>query len=415
MTAVLWGLVLLPVAVGAYAYVGYPALLWAAVRLGSARRAADDRHGPPGGPAGAASAPRDWPGAGEWPRVSITMPAYNEAATIADTLEALLALDYPADRLQILVTSDASTDGTEDVVGRFLGRGVELLRLPARGGKTAAENAAVSHLRGEIVITVDATIRVPPGSLKPLVAAFADPTVGVASGRDVSVGGDEVGSNNAESDYVGYEMKIRSLETRVGSIVGASGCFYAMRRALYAPPVPPHLSRDFAAALVAREAGFRAVSVDEAVCLVPRSGSLRSEFRRKRRTMERGLRTLAFKRHLLDPFRHGRFAWLLASHKLARWAVPAVLPAAGLGLLGLALTGSGLALGVLGAAAVAAGAAAGALAWPEHRRVPRPIGTVGYGVVGLAAGVAAWVGALRGESIRTWEPTRRRPAGAGSG
>src|SRR6266576_4681204 len=114
------------------------------------------------------------------PLISIVVPAHNEAGVIAETLERILALDYPA--RQILVVSDASTDGTDEIVMRFAPRGVELLRLPERRGKTAAENAARSRLRGEIIINTDASVRIDEAAVQHLVAAFDDPSVGVASG-----------------------------------------------------------------------------------------------------------------------------------------------------------------------------------------------------------------------------------------
>jgi len=299
-------LALLPVAIGLWAYVGYPLVLWLLTRVGGRQVVKTD-------PA-------------EWPTVSFSLPAHNEERNIRATLDALLALDYPRDRVQIVVGSDASTDRTDEIVREYAGRGVELVRLDLRAGKTAVENGLVPYLKGDLVVSTDATIRILPGSLKPLVRAFQDPSVGVASGRDVSVGDESREANRAESGYVGFEMWLRSLETRKGGIVGASGCYYAIRRELHASMFPTHLSRDFASAMIAHEHGFRAVSVDEAVCLVPRATSLRSEYRRKIRTMARGLETLWFKRHLLNPFRHGDFALMLLSHKLCRWLVHLLLP-----------------------------------------------------------------------------------------
>jgi glycosyltransferase involved in cell wall biosynthesis len=379
-------LVLLPGLLGGYAYVGYPILL----RLvGLFRR----RPGPLGDPA-------------EWPSITIVLPAYNEAHSIGRTLDSLLALEYPPERRQILVLSDASTDGTDDVVRSYVDRGVELFRVPTRGGKTAAENAAIPRIRGEIVVNTDATIRILPGSLKPLIRVFQDPTIGVASGRDVSVGDLAVEATGGESGYVGYEMWVRGLETRVGSIVGSSGCFYAIRRPLHAGEVPPSLSRDFASALTARQHGLRAVSVDHAVCLVPRTASLQREFRRKIRTMARGLATLWYKRALLNPFRYGAFAWMLWSHKLIRWLVFLAAPLALLGLLGLSLA-SGWAR-VLGGSALL-GIVAGIIAMraPEDRKLPRLVTLCGFVLASHVAGVLAWGRALAGAQQAVWEPTRR--------
>lgn len=379
-------LALLPGLLFGYAYLVYPVLL----KVWGALRPDPPRHADPA----------------EWPLISIVVPAYNEEHAIRRTIEALLGLDYPVDRRQILIVSDASSDGTDDVVREYAHRGVELLRLPERSGKTAAENAALPHLRGSIVVNTDATIRILPTALKPLIRVFQDPAIGVASGRDVSVGALTIEANQGESGYVGYEMWVRSLETRVGSIVGASGCFYAIRLELHETLVPAALSRDFASALTAREHGYRAVSVDEAVCLVPRTVSLQREYRRKVRTMARGLETLWFKRHLLNPFRHGRFAWMLWSHKLIRWLVFLVAPVALLALgalaiyypvarvaLGLALTGVGL--GIV------------ALRSPEGRRLPRLVALCGFVLATHLAGFLAWTRALRGELNPIWEPTRR--------
>jgi cellulose synthase/poly-beta-1,6-N-acetylglucosamine synthase-like glycosyltransferase len=388
MSATTIGLILLaiPIALFAYAYLIYPLIL----RMIAARRPS----------AGSVSDPP------EWPSISISLPAYNEERSIGQTLEALLALEYPADRRQILVISDASTDRTDEIVRGFAGRGVELLRLPVRSGKTAAENAAASHLRGEIVINTDATIRIPPHALKPLVRVFQDPTIGAASGRDVSVGRVDQEANRGESGYVGYEMWLRSLETRVGSIVGASGCFYAIRRSLINPIFPEALSRDFASPLRAKEFGYRTVSVDEAVCYVPRTTSLRAEFRRKIRTMARGLETLWYTRSLLNPRRYGVFAWMLVSHKLCRWVVHLTLP---LAIVGLALLASEFVVAeillIMGALVAAVGAFA--LAAPETRRLPVPLAVAGFIVAVNVAALAAWWKALKGERNPIWEPTRR--------
>ena len=341
----------------------------------------------------------------EWPLISVTIPAYNEEAAIGATLDAVLACDYPADRRQVLVVSDASSDRTDEIVRSYASRGVELLRMPARGGKTNAENAAREHLRGDIIVNTDASVRIAPGALKPLIARFADPEVGVASGRDVSVAQVARDLNLGESGYVGYEMWVRDLETRVGSIVGASGCFYAIRKPLHMTLFPAALSRDFACALIAREAGFRAVSVNEAVCFVPRIRSLRREYRRKVRTLTRGLETLWYKRSLLDPLRYGLFAWMLASHKLIRWLAPWGLLLAGLGWLFLAAAvGSPLLVAVFVLPLLLAGVG---WYWPERGTVPRFVSMPAYVVSGIIAAVDAWLRALRGELNPVWEPTRR--------
>ncbi|HEX6535559.1 MAG TPA: glycosyltransferase [Gemmatimonadaceae bacterium] len=386
MTTLAIILVALPFATFAAAYLVYPALLWIA-----------SRGAPP------PEAPAD---PGTWPFITIAVPAYNEERRIRQLLESLLAIDYPADRRQILIASDASTDGTDAIVREYADRGVELFRVPQRGGKTNAENRAAAAVRGEIVVNTDASIRILPHSVKALVRAFGDPSVGVASGRDISVGDEEREGNRGESGYVGYEMWVRSLETRLGSIVGASGCCYAARASIQREWLPEDLARDFASALIARQQGLRAVSVDAATCVVPRTASLRAELRRKVRTMAQGLETLRHFRALMNPFRHGAFALMLISHKLCRWLVYLTLPAALVGLLLLAPR-EPVALGVVVLFALGVMAGVAALRWPAERRVPLPIALAGFVLASNVAGMLAWLKVLRRQRMPTWEPTRR--------
>jgi cellulose synthase/poly-beta-1,6-N-acetylglucosamine synthase-like glycosyltransferase len=370
----------------AYTYVGYPILLKVVGLLHTPRRRGNSPL--------------------VWPTITITIPAYNEAGTIAETLRKILEIDYPPERRQVLVVSDASTDGTDDIVRTFADRGVALFRVPVRSGKTAAENAALPVVRGEIVVNTDASIHIPSHALRPLIAAFADPSVGVASGQDVSVTRVGDSTNQGESRYVGYEMWIRQLETHVGGIVGASGCFYAVRADLHRVDAPAGLSRDFAAALVAREHGLRAVSVPEAICFVPRTKSVRNEFRRKVRTMTNGMLTLIHRRRLLNPARFGLFAWMLFSHKVCRWLAPwaGLVALAALGALSLTVP---LVRWVLGGIAVILVAAGAGWAWPDGRVAPRLVAIPAYLVSGNIAALVASIGAMRGRRHTTWEPTRR--------
>ena len=390
MNVVLPTLILLPLGIGIYAYAVYPLLL----KLGAA----------------VAGSSASTTSEIAWPMITITVPCYNEVHSIRATVDALLALDYPEDRRQILVISDASTDGTDEIVREYMDRGVELLRLASRRGKSAAENAAGPAARGEIIVNTDATIRILPGALKSLVRAFADPDVGVASGRDVSVASvtdpGAAATASGESGYVGYEMNIRALETRIGSIVGASGCFYGIRASLYDSGFPETLSRDFASALMAREHGYRAVSVNDAVCLVPRAKSLQSEFRRKIRTMARGLQTLWFKRHLMNPFKHGSFAWMLFSHKLCRWLVYPALPIAAVALAYASLH-SPVWLAVLILSALGAMMGVAGMRWPASRQPPGIIRIAGFALAANLAGILAWLQVLRNKRMAVWEPTRR--------
>lgn len=387
MLALELALVAAPIVIACYAYAGYPVIL-ALVAAGRPRR-------------GSTAESLDWP------FVTITVPVYNAVSSIRATLERLLEFDYPREKVQLLVISDASTDGTDDVVRDFRDRGVELMSMSTRLGKTTAENAAVALARGEIIVNVDATVLVPAGSLKPLVRVFDDPTIGVASSRDVSVG-DMNRSVGVESSYVGYEMWIRDLETRTGSIVGASGCFYAIRRSVHERPLPGDLSWDFASVLVAREQGYRSVSVPTALCVVPRTAQLRTEMKRKVRTMARGLKTLFYCRALMNPLRYGWFSFMLVSHKLLRW-LPYLLAPVALGSLGALAAQSNVARALFGAVMI--GLVIGCLGILRPASTTfRPVAVAGFVVAALSAGLMAWRDALGRTQMATWEPTPRSRA-----
>ncbi len=387
LTSIAWAGLAVSISVALYAYVLYPAALWALAVFRKPRPLLEGD-------------------LDHWPTVSISVPVFNEEKKIEGLIKSLLALDYPKDRLQILIVSDASTDRTEGIVESYEDQGVELLKLTERCGKTYAEGAAAPHLRGDIVVNTDATIRIAPGALKPLISALADPSVGLASGRDVSVGAADEEGNIGEKGYVGYEMAIRGLETRVFGIVGASGCLYAIRTSLHSQELPASLSRDFAAALNTRENGFRAVSVPDAVCSVPRAGSLKREYRRKVRTITRGMGTLAHKRALLNPFRYGLFSWMLFSHKVCRWALPwfAVLGALSLFLLAFQHSWAlGPSAGLLLLLALAA------LGWVTDggKRSRKVFSLPGFILLGNLAAMHAFLRHLKGVQQAVWEPTRR--------
>jgi len=402
MDTIAWLLLVFCVALVAYAYVGYPLALVLLARL---RRG----HAPPDAARRAAAAQL----AGhEWPSVSVCVPVYNERHQAAELAESLLAIEYPSAKLQLLVISDASTDGTDDVIRAYARHGIELVRQPRRAGKTAAEKLACEHIRGEIVVNTDASIRLHPSAVRHLVARLvADPEVGVASGRDVSIARSATDSNLGESGYVGYEMAIRALETRVDGIIGASGCLYAIRAHLHRIPLPEHLSRDFASVLLARRAGYRAVSVDEALCYVPRAGSLAREYGRKLRTLSRGIETLHHLHELANPLRYGLFAWMLFSHKICRWAAPWAAAGA---MFAVAALAPDFLWARLALAPALLTVALGALGWTlaGRRNLPRLLSMPAFVLAGNLAAMHAVLAALFGRRNPIWEPTRREVVAA---
>src|SRR5438552_11189613 len=161
--------------------------------------------------------------------VTVIITAYNEERVLAAKIENTLALDYPRELLEIIVASDCSNDHTDEIAREFVGQGVRLHRQPERLGKTAAQNAAVEQAHGEIILFSDATSLYQPDAVRAIMPSFADPSVGCVAGRLEYV--DDSGSpvGRGARSYWSYETFLKSHESRVGSLIGASGCLYAGR------------------------------------------------------------------------------------------------------------------------------------------------------------------------------------------
>lgn len=259
------------------------------------------------------------------PAVTLIITAYNEEKRIAEKLENTLALDYPREKLQILVASDGSTDATNGIVESHAGRGVELLHVRNRGGKENAQREAVQVARGEVLVFSDVATRLEPDGLKRIVANFADPSVGCVSSIDRVLGKD--GRPGGEGAYVRYEMWLRGLESKVHSLVGLSGSFFAARREVCSD-FSPDMQSDFRTLLNSMRLGLRGVSDPSAVGYYLDVGDSRREFDRKVRTVVRGLTVFFRNLEFLDPFRYGIFSYQYFCHKLMRWLVPLFLLAA---------------------------------------------------------------------------------------
>jgi cellulose synthase/poly-beta-1,6-N-acetylglucosamine synthase-like glycosyltransferase len=249
--------------------------------------------------------------------VSILLPVFNGQAFLRQKLESILALDYPRDQVEVLVISDASTDNTDAIAGEFSAAGVRLLRVP-RGGKAAALNAAIEQAKGEILFFTDVRQRLAPDSLRHLVACLADPTVGSVTGELHIVAGDR----QEEADmglYWRYEVWARKQMTQIDSIFGATGCIYAMRRALVNPIPPDTLGDDAAFPLQAFFRNYRMILDIEAKAY-DRASPLGSEFQRRMRTLAGLWQTLVRWPQLLG---FGDRMWLhFMSHKVGRLALP---------------------------------------------------------------------------------------------
>ncbi len=260
------------------------------------------------------------------PTVTLLIAAYNEEKDIAAKLENACSLDYPEGRLEIVVVSDHSTDGTDRIVSGFADRGVRLIRTPERSGKTGAQNYAIAHARGDIVVFSDATTSYAKDALRRIVMNFADESVGGAEGRLVYI--------EADSGFLGnkdlmksYEAWIKTRESLVRGGVGDNGAFYAIRRSL-CRPLRPDLTSDFAAPLDVSRQGKRFVFDPEAVSYEKVSSSSIDEFKRKIRTVRAGVNVFVNSLDLLNPVKHGWIAYVLAGRKFSRWFASVMLIAA---------------------------------------------------------------------------------------
>jgi biofilm PGA synthesis N-glycosyltransferase PgaC len=309
------------VALVAYTYVGYPLLMAALSRLRPAPR---------------------WP---EFtPSITLMIAAYDEEAVIAAKLDNTLALDYPADRLQVIVAADGSTDATAAIVASY-GQGVELVHRPERAGKMAAINRAMDRARGEVVVFSDANNHYLPDALREMARPFSDPAVGAVTGRKTVAAEDGLGYS--EGLYWRYESKIRQWETRLGCCVGVNGEIFALRREMFSPAPPGVINDDAWMAQQVIDRGRQVVYNQRAVSVERAAPTAAAEARRRARIVAGQYQMLG--RPGEWPWKRPLVLWEQVSHKVLRPLVPfGMLGAALASLLSLAFPGSGA-----GAAALA--------------------------------------------------------------
>ena len=313
----------------AYVYAGYPLVLaaWAPLATWRRERAARRRPAPPPAPV--------------MPPVSIVVAVRDEAAALPGRLENLLALDYPADRREIVVVSDGSTDATPSVAAQYASRVRSLVLPPV--GKAAALNEGVRAASHDIVVFADARQRFAPGAVRRLVARFADPVVGAVSGelvidaeRDPSSAASPVGEGVGL--YWRYEKWIRRRESDVGSVVGATGAIYAVRRALWQPLPPETLLDDVLAPMRIALCGHRVVYEPGAIAFDTASPDTATERRRKVRTLAGNYQLVRLEPRLLWPGANPLFVQFV-SHKIGRLVVPYALVALLVSSMALASAG----------------------------------------------------------------------------
>ncbi|MCG7870662.1 MAG: glycosyltransferase family 2 protein [Candidatus Thiodiazotropha lotti] len=256
---------------------------------------------------------------GDSPKVSLIITVHNEEKRITEKLLNTLEIDYPATSLQIIVASDQSTDGTEEIVKSFSDKGVELVRADARKGKEYAQLCAIKSATGDIVVFSDVATSIPKDALNLLVDKYSNTAVGAVSSEDQFVSDD--GKLVGEGVYVKYEMWLRRLESTRGGLVGLSGSFFSARKEMcdewdiYSPS-------DFNVALTCARKGKIAITCPEVVGIYKDVKDKKLEFSRKVRTVIRGVTAISRHSEVLNPFKFGLFSFQVWSHKIMRWAVP---------------------------------------------------------------------------------------------
>lgn len=347
--------------------------------------------------------PRPYQRASITPRVSVVLAARNEARSIGERIDNLLDLDYPADRLEIVVASDGSTDATADIVRRYASRGIRLLDLP-RCGKAAALTRAVESSTGEIVVFTDANTRFRPDAVAAIVRPFADETVGGVAGDQRYLPAQARPDGVGERHYWDFDRRLKAAESAAGNVISATGAIYAIRRDLF-EPIPDGVTDDFITSTLVVARGRRLVFEPAAVAEEPVAASERAEFGRKVRIMTRGLRGVALRRRLLDPRETGFYAVQLLSHKLLRrlMVVP-LLVAAG---SSLALARQSRFHAAIAAAALGlTGLGVAGLAAPRSLGSRRVFALPAFFLLVNAASVQAILNLARGRRIARWEPVR---------
>ncbi|HCA12653.1 MAG TPA: glycosyltransferase family 2 protein [Marinobacter adhaerens] len=342
------------------------------------------------------------------PKVSILVAAYNEAKDIEATLRNKIALDYPADQMEILVISDESEDGTDQIVERVAEESpvtVRLFRQVPRQGKTSGLNTLSQHAQGEILLFSDANSQWDTSTVSRLVRNFNDPNVGYVTGKMIYVHQDGSLVGDGCSAYMKYENWLRCQETRLGSVVGVDGGIDAMRKALYKPLRPDQLP-DFVQPLKVVEQGYRVVYEPEALLKEDALTDGSSEFSMRVRVSLRALWALKDMRHLMNPARDGLFAWQMISHKLLRYAAFVPMVTLALATLYLAPKAGIYRLAALGYIAFVL------LAWQGHKKEASgqslsAIYSVPYYFMLLnLASYKACIAFLKGEKKVIWNPRK---------
>ena len=338
------------------------------------------------------------------PRVSVIITAYNEERDIRAKLENTLQIDYPPEKLEIIVASDCSTDKTDDIVREYESRGVKLYRQTERRGKTSAQNMAVERAGGEIILFSDATTMYEKNVLRAMLPNFADDSVGCVAGKLIYVDASDSIVGRGAKSYWSYETFLKEAESRACSLIGASGCLYSIRKSAYQAMYPEACS-DFLIATVMYRQGLRTVYEPEAICIEETNRQWEKEMRMRVRVISQTFTDLWRNREMLNPFKSGFYAVELFSHKLLRYAVPVFLLSLFLSSAAAAFESDFFAIAFSVQAVFYSAAFVGWLLEKKGIRL-RAFAMPLYFVLTNLASLVGFYKFLRGERYARWEPIR---------
>jgi len=255
------------------------------------------------------------------PEVSLLISCYNEADVVDEKIQNSLAIDYPKDKITIVIISDGSDDGTDEIAHSYSSQGVKLIRQEGRLGKTSAINLAMEQVTSDIVVFSDANAMYKPEAIKKLVRNFADENVGYVVGAALYTDGKTSSAAASENIYWKYELALKTMESNLHSVVGGDGAIYAIRKSLYITLDAKDIN-DFVNPLQIIEQGYRGIFEPNAICLEETAGDFSKEAKRKQRIVNRSFRGLMKVKAVLNPFKYGFFSFEVISHKLLRWLMP---------------------------------------------------------------------------------------------
>jgi cellulose synthase/poly-beta-1,6-N-acetylglucosamine synthase-like glycosyltransferase len=375
-----------------YVYFGYPAILWLLTRNIQPK------------PAPVNVGTED----GSIPTVTLVISCYNEAAVIEEKLNNATALDYPTDKLNIVIVSDGSDDGTDEKVKALGNPRIKLIRQEGRLGKTMGINLAMEQIHSQITVFSDANAMYAPDAISRLAENFDDPKVGYAVGAALYTDADSGASANNENLYWRYELAIKEMESKLHSVVGGDGAIYAIRTELWEPLQAQDIN-DFVNPLQIIAKGYRGVFDPKARCFEETAGDFGREVARKERIVNRSIRGLMRVAQVMNPSKTGVFAFEVISHKLLRWLIPLFLIAGVAGSLVLAFAGFVLfKLITAGALLMLVLTLSGHLS-KNRNQLPTWIATPYYFVMVNGYAVRGIIMALRGQTQVTWKSSRPRP------